>query len=541
MQGILFYIGGVGVASGIFFRSFFNINFPEILALAVIGLACFIAWQVRGSTPRSQSILFVVGVMSLTCALGMLRLQVSEMSPSTFQEYAGEQHTFQAVVVSEPEVRETTAHLYVDPIDIGGDESERILVSVDRFSLYSTDVSYGDTISVTGSIEPPKAFDTDTGRVFDYPGFLKARGVEYVVSYAKISITEEEQGTLLGYVFKGKDYFEKEIEEIIPEPQAGLGEGVLLGVKRAIGKDLEDVFRETGIIHIVVLSGYNIMLVVEGVMFALSFLFVPKVRMIMGIGIIILFAILVGLSATVVRASVMAGLLIVARSSGRVYAVLRALMITGVGMLLLNPYLLVHDPGFQLSFLATLGLILLSPFLESKLTRIPSFLGVRGFVTATLATQIFVLPLLLFQMGTLSIVSVLVNVLVLPMVPIAMFFTFLTGVVGIFSGFLGMGVGYVAYLTLGYIITVAEFFGRLPFASFQIDAFPFWIVLCLYAGIAVGLFCIFKSQTQKRLTGTQVADGYDDWVIVTEKEVGTEIPSEVQSTSEGIRGPLPFR
>ena len=132
-------------------------------------------------------------------------------------------------------------------------------------------------------------------------------------------------------------------------------------MKRALGKDLEEVFRTVGIIHIVVLSGYNIMIVADAIMRVLALFFFPRTRLIIGVGTIALFAILVGLSATVVRASMMAALVLIARGTGRQYAVLRALAFAGTVMLLINPYLLVYDPVFQLSFLATLGLILLSP------------------------------------------------------------------------------------------------------------------------------------------------------------------------------------
>jgi len=149
----------------------------------------------------------------------------------------------------------------------------------------------------------------------------------------------------------------RSIEAVIPEPQVGLAEGLLLGVKQALGDELEVVFRKTGIIHIVVLSGYNVMLVVIFITYVLSYVLPYRARVPFGILAIVCFAVLVGLSATVVRASIMASLILFARATGRTYAVMRALCFAGVIMVLINPYLLVYDVGFQLSFLATLGLI----------------------------------------------------------------------------------------------------------------------------------------------------------------------------------------
>jgi competence protein ComEC len=310
---------------------------------------------------------------------------------------------------------------------------------------------------------------------------------------------------------------------------------VLLGVKRALGEDLERTFRETGIIHIVVLSGYNVMIVVSALTYLLTFLFFPRTRMIIGISAIFTFALLVGLSATVVRACIMAVLLLIAQTTGRTYAVLRALVLAGVVMLLTNPYLLVHDPGFQLSFLATLGLILLSPYIEKRLTRIPETLGVRGFVTATLATQLFVLPLLLYHTGLFSVVSIFVNVLVLPMVPVAMLLTFLTGTLGMVSHTLGILVGFLAHVSLAYIIKVAELFGAFLLASFSAPAFPFWVVVLAYGAMAVGIVYFFRKDGEVK--ATQVENDYEGWVIEEEKET----PPETQSVSGGVKGNLPFR
>jgi competence protein ComEC len=230
----------------------------------------------------------------------------------------------------------------------------------------------------------------------------------------------------------------------------------------------------------------------------------------------------------------MAILLLIARGTGRVYAVLRALMLAAVGMLVVNPYLLVHDPGFQLSFLATLGLLLLSPPIEQRLSRVPQLLGMRSFVTATLATQVFVLPLLLYHTGTFSMVSVPVNVLVLPMVPVAMLATFLAGLAGIVSHTFGMAIGFFAHLALGYIIRVAELFGALPFAAFSMDAFPFWVVVLAYAALAYLIWRIRGGSLKK---DDPVVNAYAGWTIEEEKEISPE----ARSASGESKSPLPFR
>lgn len=544
MGSVLFYTLGIAFTSGIFLCSFFDIGGGGTALLFCMGMACLVAWRITSS--RWNAPLFLIGIGFVCFALGTLRMYVADLYVSPLTPYENKAVVLEGSIAQEPEIRDSSIHVYIEPK--GDDErgDERILVFVDRFKQRSEDLSYGDVVRVEGKLSRPESFVADGGRVFDYPGFLKSKGVEFVVYRGEVSVLAQEQDTFFGDLFRGKQKFMETFEHAVPEPYAGLGEGLLLGVKRALGNDLEATFRETGIIHIVVLSGYNIMIVVEFVMFFLSFVFFPRTRMIVGLGVIVLFALLVGLSATVVRASLMAGLLIVARGTGRTYAVLRALMLAGVGMLIHNPYLLVHDPGFQLSFLATLALILVAPHIESRLTLIPELWGTRSFLTATLATQIFVLPLLLYHMGLVSVLSVFVNVLVLPMVPIAMLFTFITGIVGMFSSTLGLISGFFAYLSLAYIIKVAGFFGSFSFASFSIDAFPFWIVILSYLLYWYVLFRLAQNEaetfhtvmspkiTQERTE--EIINDYEGWVI----EEAKESPRERRSLSRGDSD-FPFR
>lgn len=506
MSNSIFYTIGIAFASGIFTRSFFVVGIYEVICILVLSFSCAVVWRKRSQQYLSPLFL---GSLALFCfALGVLRLDMVDTQHSNIAQLLGNEVELTGVVMREPEYREVTVHLYVE-LD---EYDERILVTTDPYQQFE----YGDRVAFQGVLEAPTSFETDLGRTFNYPGYLKARGVSYVVSFAEVSVEGRGAGSMfLSLLLAGKHRFMDKVEQHIPEPTAGLGEGLLLGVKRALGDDLEEVFRTTGIIHIVVLSGYNVMLVAEAIMRLLSFVFLPRTRLIIGIVGIGTFALLVGMSATVVRASVMAVLVLIARATGRIYAILRALMLAGVGMLLINPYLLAFDPGFQLSFLATLGLVFLAPLLEERLRLVPTTLQIREFVTATIATQIMVLPLLLYMMGMFSSVSVFVNVLVLPMVPIAMFLTFFVGVSGFISPFLASAVGFLGYISMNYIILVAEFFASLPFASFSVPAFPFWVVVALYAGLAV-LLTIFprtkEEETEIALHDSGV-DDYSDWTI----------------------------
>ena len=526
MSDTTFYTIGSALASGIFIRSFFDIGWSGVALVGVIGIALLLAWRVSGAIAGSP--LLILAVASIAFTAGVARLQVSEDGVSPLAAHENAEVILEGRVTREPDVREMNVHLYVEVVLEGGQE-EMVLVTTNRFGVEVASLAYGDRVRAEGKLTVPEAFATDGGRTFDYPGYLRARGVTHTLPFAQVELVERAEPSLIGSLYRGKHTFMEALERAVPEPSAGLGEGVLLGVKRALGDDLELTFRKTGIIHIVVLSGYNVMIIVVALTYLLSFFFCPRTRMVLGITGIATFALLVGLSATVVRASVMAALLLVARATGRTYQVLRALILAGALMLMVNPYLLVHDPGFQLSFLATVGLILLSPAITAHLHRVPKAGGAREFTTATIATQLFVLPLLLYQTGMFSLVALLVNVLVLPMVPIAMLLTFVTGIAGLVSSGLGLAVGFLAHLSLGYIITIAEFFGSLPFASFSVGAFPFALVVVAYVGIGLVTWHLQKKKSDR----AAAVNEYADWTIVEEKEIAPGARS--------APGELPFR
>ena len=486
---MLFYAVTCAFAFGILIRSFVPIGLAYIAFGVLVAFALTLMWR-RDHTTISASCLFLVGMALAACMLGVLRMEVASWSEtnSHFESRVGTEVSLEGVIAREPDVRESTTHLY---LDIDG---ELILAITDPYSSYA----YGDRVRIEGELGTPEAFTTDLGRTFNYPGYLRARGVSYTIIYGDLERVGSGEGNpFLSALYSGKHAFMRNVEALIPEPAAGLGEGLLLGEKRALGEELEMVFRKTGIIHIVVLSGYNIMLVVGFTLYLLSFLFGLRMRAVVGIAAIVAFAFLVGLSATVVRASVMAALLLIANVAGESYAVMRSLMFAGCVMLLLNPYLLAFDTGFQLSFLATMGLILVAPMIEERITRVPNVASVREFLVATLATQIFVLPILLYQIGEFSVVAIIVNVLVLPMVPPAMFLTFAAGMLAFLAPVIAIPFSFLAYLSLAYMLLIARWFAALPFAAFVVPVFPFWIVPFAYACMAYILWRFYIRRTAR--------------------------------------------
>lgn len=482
------YVAFLSFFTGVFLATFFPLALPTITWLLCVGVMLLVV-QRRFAAVNVSEVIIGVALSIIFFALGTLRLEIAEwqFSHSALKNQVGFDVTLTGLVATEPDRRERLTYLTVET------EGERVLVSVDPFE----NIQYGDVVTVEGQLTLPDSFVTDLGRTFHYETYLKAKGILYQVPFAEVEVVRSGEGNFfIEKLLIFKNAFLQQIEQYLNEPAAGLGQGLLLGVKQGLGEELEAAFRQTGIIHIVVLSGYNIMLVVIFVMTILGYLLPKKLSIVCGIVAIVGFALMVGLSATVVRASIMASILLLTQMTSRRYLAVRGLLLAGFVMLLLNPYLLAYDVGFQLSFLATLGLIYVTPHFAVWCSWVTEKIGIRSFLVATLGTQLAVLPLLLYQIGELSIVSVLVNVLVLPMVPVAMLLTFMVGIAGFVSVSISTWLSYPAYFSLTYITQVAELFAQLPFASVVVPTFPAVVVFIAYALLAFLLYRFYKPELQ---------------------------------------------
>ncbi|HEY0907828.1 MAG TPA: ComEC/Rec2 family competence protein [Candidatus Paceibacterota bacterium] len=364
------------------------------------------------------------------------------------------------IVCAEPEARDASLKFCFES-ERGG---KRILVTAARYPEYS----YGDELILSGKLEFPEIIESEDGSPpFDYPRYLAKDGIRYLMSRPTVEDTGENKGNrLIVMLFALKSAFTGLMQDLFPEPESSLLAGILLGEKSGLSPELTDQFRNAGLVHILVLSGSNVTVVAEGLMKTFAFLPAALSR-IFGAGSIILFALMTGASATTVRATIMALIVILAKSSARRYDVTRALVLAAFGMTLENPQILAFDASFQLSFLATLALIYVAPIVEEKLSWVTDRFKLREMLATTIGTQILTTPLILHMSGNLSIVSLPPNLLVLPLVPLSMLGGFVAVMVGFVSETLALPFAWGTSLVLSYIIKVTVFFGGLPFAAVE--------------------------------------------------------------------------
>ncbi len=461
---------------GVFFSSVASIPLAGGFFVILLGLICigyayafrFFAWK---------SAIVIIGLSLIVFAFGVIRVGMHKNISRNvdFAEGVGTQFTFISVVLRESQNKETHEQYIVKVPE----SDEYVLV---KASVYPT-FEYGDEVRWSGKLQRPKNFETNTGNEFDYVAYLEKDHIMYILSFAHGELVSSGKGNpVTARLFRMKQSFVRNIESLIPEPASSLLSGVILGIQDSLGKDLEEIFRRVGIIHIVVLSGYNITIVAESLIGIFSFL---RRKVALGIGAvgILLFSLMVGATPSVLRASVMALLVLLARFTGRTYAVGRALLLAACAMVMWNPGVLVFDTSFQLSFLSTIAIIWISPIVKQFLTKIPEKLELREVVSATLATQIFVLPLLLYKMGQVSLVALPVNVLVLGVIPPIMLLGFIAGLFQFVLHIVAFPIAFLAYILLSYVIKVATFFSSLSFASITISYFP-----ALFLWISYGAF-----------------------------------------------------
>ncbi len=220
------------------------------------------------------------------------------------------------------------------------------------------------------------------------------------------------------------------VEKIMSDyhsPQSDLLAGILLGVQETMTEGLRQEFRATGTSHIVALSGFNVTIIITVMAGALSALIGRRLAVAPMMVFVIAFVIMTGASASVTRAAVMAIIALLAVQLGRPVAISRVLAYALVAMTAINPLLLGYDLGFQLSFLATIGLVYCSALLETRLRFIPATFALRSNFATTLGAMVATEPLLLWTFGRLSIVAPLVNLAVLPFIPLIM----ATGAIGL--------------------------------------------------------------------------------------------------------------
>jgi competence protein ComEC len=393
------------------------------------------------------------------------------------------------ILASPPDERDTYTNLRVNVTSLDAvDQTLQVHGLILARVLPGRDWHYGDVVRFRGHLQtPPKNED------FSYQDYLSRQGILSYMPDAVATLLPFTAGSpVLRLVYAFKDLAVNHVYRIFPEPEASLLAGILLGDDNGLSAALQQAYKNTGTAHIIAISGFNIAIIAGVFVFLFSRLFGRQKGAIAAVIGIILYTVLVGATPSVERAAIMGGLAILAGQLGRRQNGLNTLAVTAAVMAVINPNTL-WDVGFQLSFAATLGLILYARPLQDWFTRLLArrlplataqniSAPVSSAMFFTLAAQLTTLPVMAWQFGRISLVSLVANPFVLPVQPAVMVISGLAVLLSFIYMPLGQVIAWVAWPFAAYTDRAVEFFNRIPHGVIILGDFSFLFVL-LFFGI----------------------------------------------------------
>ncbi|MGB9743346.1 MAG: ComEC/Rec2 family competence protein [Minisyncoccales bacterium] len=496
---------------GIFLNSFFNFPFFLLFILLIFALLLIAVFWRR---PAS-----VIGFCFLFLLLGIWRYEMVEQAIINNKlrqdALANKKVDLIGQVAAEPDRRITHLKLIVKVNELKG----KILITTDKYPVYQ----YGDQLKISGQLAVPAIEAED----FAYQNYLLKDGIYATMFYPAIEVLapanyKNLSSLIYAKILNFKERLRNNINQNLSPPASSILSAMLLGDKGYLSPQIKEKLNLTGLRHITAISGLHItILSVIFMQFLIGLGFWRRQAFYLTLIFLIGYLIMIGLPASATRAVIMAGLLLLAQYWGRSALASRTIILAAALMLFINPLLLKLDIGFQLSFLAVMGIIYLNPFfkewfgslsqptglLEKLPDKIKKFLTlfynlpyyfflfvlrknqtIRNALSTTLAAQIFTLPILVYNFGYVSSVAPLVNLLIVPLLP----FILLTGLVFVLAGVIYSGCGWIlswpVWLLLAYLIKIVDYFAHFPPAFLPINWF--WLVIFYFIfGLLIWQLC----------------------------------------------------
>lgn len=349
----------------------------------------------------------------------------------------------------------------------------RPLAGIFKISGFGEPMVYrGDTIQVTGKLYPTR-------------GSNQAR-----ISYAQIETISSDTSWLNNFTRE----FAAGIRSALPEPLSSFGLGILIGQRNTMSEEMTAQLTTVGLVHIVAVSGYNLTIMVRGI--SRLKLGSKYQQLIASITLIGLFVVITGFSASIVRAALISGLGLWAWYYGRKARPLLLLLFTAAATSLARPFYIWGDLGWYLSFLAFFGILIIAPAISSRLfKRSPRFVAL--VVLETLAAEIMTLPLIMMIFGQLSIVALLANAIIVPLVPVAMLLSTVAGLAGILAAPIAGWFAWPAVLIMTFMLDVVKLLAAVPSAMVHATISPSLMAGFYTIVMAVTLISYKKAKTAK--------------------------------------------
>ena len=448
--------------------------------------------------PRPSTLAFIVLAAALVFAASWrYETTVPPDVPSGIASLNdGAEARFRALVAAEPEAPGSSVRyrLAVREVYAGGrwrPESGDVLMRATLLPWFQ----YGDLLELSGDLTTPPSFDD-----FDYRDYLARRGIGSLVDYPRVQLLARDQGSAVrSALIDTRARLRGALADALPEPEASLAGGVLLGEGSRLPSDLAQDMRVTGTSHLVAVSGQNVSLLAGLLMASLAWIIGRRRAAWLALAAVGGYSLLVGGEPSVVRAAIMGGLYVAAAGFGRQNTAAVALALAAAAMTAAGPQV-AHDVGFQLSFSATLGLMTLAPQLQTQAERlVRRWPGIDGFpltrpavalATVTLAAVAFTLPITAVNFHTVSLVAPLANVLAVP----AFLAVAVTGAITATAGALvpaaAQPLGLLAWPPAAYMAAAVGMAADIPLASVEVGGVGTGHAIAYYAALAAAVWLL---------------------------------------------------
>ena len=462
-----FYIGLLSFLIGVFLYDFLQTSLVFLFVFFAFPLS-FLYKTLKKPKIIANILGFLLGCVYLLFSLpnisGMHLVQLAKSSSDNngiqnSREVSGYINTF-------PKIKNDTIQFEL----LVGKETllvQKYIKYQKKIEISAESLQYGDFISLFGKLELPKKTENSLNVAvpeFQYDRFLAKDSIfvfmkNPVITKGRGIIEKNKIRDFWRYIFSVRTAFEENIQKKLTYPENEYALGITLGDESGIPKKIIENFNVTGLRHLLALSGMNITIII--IFLSMLFFFLPKIIRIIAISFFIfLFVMLTGASSSVVRAAVMGVIGIIALQSGRKMEPLHVLILALSCITVYNPFLLYSDISLQFSVLAVLGLMYIEPILYSGHVNTKHKNELFQVLSATVAAQIAVLPVMIVFFEQISLISPITNVLIVPISTLAMILVFATALPVI--GWLFMP---FAYFLLHITLIIADIFAQIPNAS----------------------------------------------------------------------------
>ncbi len=368
--------------------------------------------------------------------------------PTHFQE--GQQINQSGTVVQPPVLHDGDQRLVIETMD------SRVQVDTATYPAYR----YGDVVQLQCRIRLPEPIED-----FAYDKYLARYHISALCADSQVAFLSHTDNWL-SCIYQFRTSLRQRVEELWPEPVASLMLGVLIGEQDTIPESIYDAFRRAGVVHILVVSGMHVLIIIQ-LLTAMTKWLPRFYQTVVILALLAGFCVLTGLSATVIRATLMGSVPLLGRLVGRPSSIYVALTWAAGIMTVVNPYILVHDVGFQLSFLATLGLVYVTPYVKPLVQWLPETFFVRETVTTSIAAMVPTAPWILYIFGTWSNVALLANIVVVPISNMMLLAGSAITLLSLVSVPISQGLAGLLQLVVDLMIAFVQWCAQLPYAYVQ--------------------------------------------------------------------------